>query len=189
MYLGHLWRVGQLPRQEELVYRADVSLRKPRYTIGIDESSEGLLESEGFATPSASQLERPRRIGHPAGSLACRVPFPMRTLLPMPAAQILLFATVAVLVLTLLIFARRFHSLVNRLEAQLNTDRDQQDRLEQSLQRIEEGARVVAENLQASVDRADATDETIPGKSADAALRTGDTAEAIRERQDAANEH
>lgn len=106
----------------------------------------------------------------------------MRTLAPMPAAEILLMATVFALVITMLIFARRFHALSNRLEIQLNTDRDQQNRLESTLQRMEAATKVVAENLADSVSRADAT-EGPDGAAADAALRTGDTAAEIHERQ------
>lgn len=53
-----------------------------------------------------------------------------------------------------------------------------------TLDRMETATHVVAENLADSVSRADAT-EGPDGAAADAALRTGDSAEAIHARQDA----
>lgn len=56
-------------------------------------------------------------------------------------------------------------------------------RLEDTVDRMEAATKVVKDNLADAVARADAT-EGDAGASADAALRTGDTAEAIHERQD-----
>jgi hypothetical protein len=58
----------------------------------------------------------------------------------------------------------------------------QQDRLEATVDRMEKETKVVASNLADSVSRADATIGP-EGAAADAALRTGDTAEAIHTRQ------
>lgn len=55
-------------------------------------------------------------------------------------------------------------------------------RLERALARMEAATAVVASDLAESVARADAT-EGPEGAAADAALRTGDSAEAINERQ------
>lgn len=44
-------------------------------------------------------------------------------------------------------------------------------RLENTVDRMERHSCVVAENLEASIERADKEDSSVPGKSADAALR------------------
>jgi hypothetical protein len=46
-------------------------------------------------------------------------------------------------------------------------------RLETTVERMERATGVVATNLEASIERADQEDSTVPGKSADAALRRG----------------
>lgn len=98
----------------------------------------------------------------------------MRTLIGMPAAEIIILIVLAVLVIALISFARQFHDLMQRLANQVEADRVQQERLEATVDRLEAGAGVVAKNLASSIDRADAADDTVPGSSADAALRTGD---------------
>lgn len=47
-------------------------------------------------------------------------------------------------------------------------------RLEATVDRMEAATKVVADNLAASINRADHADDAIPGASADAALRTGE---------------
>lgn len=44
-------------------------------------------------------------------------------------------------------------------------------RLERTVDRMEQHSCIVAENLEASIQRASEQDDTVPGKSADAALR------------------
>lgn len=55
----------------------------------------------------------------------------------------------------------------------------------ETIDRMEAATKVVATDLAASVGRADAT-HGVPGEAADNALRTGDTAEDITDRQDSA---
>ncbi len=65
----------------------------------------------------------------------------------------------------------------------LRTAAAQRLHLSETLDRMEHATEVVAGNLAESVSRADAT-EGPDGAAADAALRTGDSAAAIHERQD-----
>lgn len=81
-----------------------------------------------------------------------------------------------VMVIVLLVFAKRLHGLTSELNE--NTTR-----LEATVDRMEAATFVVAENLASSVSRADAT-EGAEGAAADAALRTGDSAAAIHARQE-----
>ena len=85
-----------------------------------------------------------------------------------------------ILLIALIVFAGRLHKLTAMLE--INSKR-----LEETVNRMEAATFVVADNLADSVHRADATNGP-EGAAADAALRTGDTAQAIHERQDEASE-
>lgn len=88
--------------------------------------------------------------------------------------DILLVTTIvldAVLVVALIRFATQLHRLGENAA-----------RLEATIDRMERATEVVADNLESSVSRADATNGP-EGAAADAALRTGDTAAAIRKRQ------
>ena len=121
-------------------------------------------------------------------------------------AYLLIIALIApvvflVCIVLFIIGILRLQTTVDRMEAAtkqvavglLATARDLQVAAQQrvsmglSLDRIEAGDLVVADNLASSVHRADATVGP-DGAAADAALRTGDTAEAIHRRQDAENE-
>jgi ABC-type transporter Mla subunit MlaD len=83
----------------------------------------------------------------------------------------------------------RLEDTVNRMEAAAQVvaanlaANKQPQRMEETVDRMEAASHVVADNLASSVSRADAT-EGPDGAAADAALRTGDTAEAITQRQD-----
>lgn len=70
---------------------------------------------------------------------------------------------------------RRFQTSADRLEAVLS-------RMETSDATVARGRTLIADNLASSVSRADATVGP-EGAAADAALRTGDSAAAIRRRQ------
>lgn len=81
---------------------------------------------------------------------------------------------------------------VDRMERASHVDEDKRQHLTNVVDRMEQATFVVADqrtaikdNLADSVSRADAT-EGPDGAAADAALRTGDTAQAITDRQDAA---
>lgn len=69
-----------------------------------------------------------------------------------------------------------------RFATQLHRVSENNARLEATVNRMERADEVVASNLESSVSRADATVGP-DGAAADAALRTGDTAAAIRKRQ------
>lgn len=101
----------------------------------------------------------------------------------MPPLRIIELTVIVIVVVCLIVFARRFHELIEKLERQVTTDHVQQDRLEATVDRMEKASHIVADNLADSVSRADAT-EGPDGAAADAALRTGDSADAIRTRQD-----
>lgn len=89
----------------------------------------------------------------------------------MAIVDIVMIVLLAVLIVTLIRFATQLHRLS-----------ENNARLEATVDRMERATEIVAENLESSVARADAT-EGGEGAAADAALRTGDTAAAIRERQ------
>ena len=78
------------------------------------------------------------------------------------------------LLLLAFLFYRLVYEQMERLAVNIRTDHSQQERTEATLARMEAAARVVAKELAESVERADAADETIPGSSADAALRKGE---------------
>jgi cell division protein FtsL len=77
----------------------------------------------------------------------------------------------AILVAALLIFAKQLNEMIHKLAEQVAQDRIQQTRLEATIDRMERATKVVAHDLEASIGRADKADDSIPGASADAALR------------------
>lgn len=89
----------------------------------------------------------------------------------MAVVDIVMIALLLVLIVTLIRFATQLHRLS-----------ENNARLEATVDRMERATEVVAENLESSVSRADATVGP-DGAAADAALRTGDSAAAIRKRQ------
>lgn len=89
----------------------------------------------------------------------------------MEALSVITMILMVILIVALIRFATQLHRLSENAA-----------RLEATVDRMERATEVVAANLESSVSRADAT-EGPEGAAADAALRTGDTAAAIRKRQ------
>ncbi len=103
----------------------------------------------------------------------------------MGMSEFLVLIVMLILVIALVKFTAVLNEISSRLEREVDRSKYAQDRLEATVNRMELATKVVAHNLADSVSRADATDGP-EGAAADAALRTGDTAEAIHARQDAA---
>ena len=99
--------------------------------------------------------------------------------------EIAVLVVLLALVLALLVFASILRDTAYQLQERRAADTEAQARLEVTLARMEAATVVVADNLADSVSRADATIGP-DGAAADAALRTGDSASAITQRQDEA---
>lgn len=96
--------------------------------------------------------------------------------------QIASIVVLVLLIVALIVFVLAFHRLTNKLTIAANRVLFHEINMQKAVQRLEDGAKEVAANLAASVGRADAT-EGPEGAAADAALRTGDSAEKIHKRQ------